>query len=398
MKDIGQALLAKTETITENWIGAIRADIEIESAKGLAYQSVRNSIPYVIESLASLLSESLDDRPKKLENKGLEHGLVRAEQGYDVAEIVREYSLLREVIIRVLKPDLLSGSADEILSMIEVIDSVVDQVICWSLDTYLKQRLEELEQVGTQLLLTNEELERLIATQKEELSHLAHELKTPLNSIIGFSRLLQQQQEVNREPDTSLSLQLTEKVINNGRQLLRLINNVLEISRYEAGKMSLNLEPTDLRFLIQAVVEALEPSAAQKNLEIRLDLEQTPKQVVTDSLRLKQIITNLISNAIKYTESGTIQISCQMEDPHQWSLIVADTGIGISPEEQSQIFKPYYRVSLKNRGFSDRTGLGLAIVDKLVKLLEGKINLVSTPGEGSTFTLILPVLPNSYSL
>ncbi|WP_107669467.1 sensor histidine kinase [Cyanothece sp. BG0011] len=392
MNDIGHALLTKIEIITDDWIGAIRTDIEIESAKGLAYKSVRNSIPYVVEALASLLSDSLKDKPKKLERKGLDHGIIRAEQGYDVAEIVREYSLLRTIIVSVLKSDLLSGSAEEVLSMIEVIDSVIDQVICWSLDSYLQQRLEELEEVRTQLLLTNEELERLIATQKEDLSELAHELKTPLNSIIGFSRLLQQQQQkVNENPDTSLNLELTEKVIKNGRQLLHLINNALEMSRYEAGKISLNLEPTNLRFLVRSIIETLEPSATHKNLEIKLDFDNAPEKMVTDPLRLRQIITNLVSNAIKYTDSGTITIRCQTENDDQWSLIVSDTGIGISKEDQSQIFNPYYRVNLKNRVIPDRTGLGLAIVDKIVKLLQGEINLVSTPGEGSIFTITFPV-------
>ncbi len=392
MNDIGHALLSKIDTITDDWIGAIRTDINIESARGLAYKSVRNSIPYVVEALASLLSESLKDQPKKLEKKGLDHGIIRAEQGYDVAEIVREYSLLRTVIISVLKSDLLSGSPEEILSMIEVIDSVIDQVICWSLDSYLEQRLEELEEVRTQLLLTNEELERLIATQKEDLSELAHELKTPLNSIIGFSRLLQQQQQkANQESDTSLNLELTEKVIKNGRQLLRLINNVLEMSRCDAGKISLNLEPTDLRLLVGSIVETLKPTATQKQLEVTLDFDHAPKKVITDPLRLRQIITNLVSNAIKYTESGTIEIRCQTEANNRWSLRVSDTGIGIASEDQAQIFQPYYRVELKNRDIGDRTGLGLAIVDKLVKLLRGEIDLVSTPGQGSTFTITFPI-------
>lgn len=393
MNDIGHALLNKIDIITDDWIAAIRSDINIESAKGLAYKSVRDSIPYVIEAIASLLSESLTDQPKKLEKKGLDHGIVRAEQGYDVAEIVREYGLLRIVIMDVLKADLLSGSPEETLSKLEVIDSVMDQVICWSLDSYLQQRLDELEEVRTQLLLNNEELERLLASQKDNLSELAHELKTPLNSIIGFSRLLQQQQQqkVNQDPDTSLNLELTEKVIKNGRQLLRLINNVLEMSRYEAGKISLSLEETDLRFLIQSVVELLQPSAIKKNLTINLDFDNAPEKVATDPLRLRQIITNLVSNAIKYTESGTIEIRCQTQRDAQWSLIVTDTGIGISLEDQSQIFNPYYRVNIKNRDFSDRTGLGLSIVNKLVELLEGQINLTSTVGEGSTFTITLPI-------
>lgn len=390
-KDLGKILLAKTDTIVESWIETIREDLDVESSKDLTYKSIRNSIPVVLEALATLLSESLTNRPQKLENKGWEHGIVRAEQGYDVTEIMREYGLLRKIIFAVLKSDLLSGSGEEILQTVELIDSVIDRVICLSLESYVKTRLEELEQVRGQLMLTNQELTRLVETQREDISHLAHELKTPLNSIMGFSTLLlQQKQKATRGQDTSLSLQLTEKVVKNARQLLRLINDTLEISRYEAGKMQLNLESIDVRSLIQTIIEALEPSAQQKDLEVILNCDSAPEQVMSDPLRLRQIIINLVSNAIRYTESGTISITCQMYDNNQWSLMVADTGIGISPEAQAQIFEPYYRVSSKASYSPDSTGLGLAIVDKLVKLLQGKIELVSKPAEGSTFTITFP--------
>ena len=398
MKDIGRALLAKTDTIVESWIELICQQIDIESAKKLTYQAVRDSIPLVVRPWAgrragaSLLSESLEDRTQQAENEGLEHGMVRAEQGYDAAEIVREYRLLRQVIFSVLEPDLLSGSTAEALYAVKAIDSVLDQVISFSIESYVEARLQELEQVRGELKLTNQELSRLVKTQKDNLSHLAHELKNPLNSIMGFSSLiLQQQQRINSARDSSsLNLQLIERVLQNSRQLLGLINNTLEISRYEAGQIQLNLEQINLVALISMTVEALEPSARQKDLEIIIDCDRAPEQITTDTLRLQQIITNLVSNAIRYTELGAVQIVCQTQESDRWSLVVADTGIGISPEDRARIFQPYYRVGSKENYLPNSTGLGLTIVEQLVKLLQGEISLVSQVGQGSTFTIVFP--------
>ena len=389
--DIGKILLAKTDTIVESWVETIRQDLDIKSSKGLAYTSVRDSIPLVIEALASLLSDSITDKPQQLKNGGLEHGFIRAEQGYDVAEIMGEYSLLRKILFATLKSDLLTGSKDEMFQTIELIDSVIDRVVSLSLDSYVDARLEEFRQLRAQLVLTNQELTRLIETQKEDLAHLAHELKSPLNSIMGFSGLLMQQQQRSAQGENALDLQLTRKVVKNSKQLLRLINDVLEMSRYETGRIPLSLESIDLRSLVLGVTEAFEPSANQKNLEIIFDDNDAPQLVQTDSLRLQQVVTNLISNAIRYTESGTIRITCKSNDHDQWSIAVEDTGIGISPEVQTQIFEPYYRAGSQGNYSTDGTGLGLAIVDKLVKLLQGKIDLVSQLEQGSTFTVTFPV-------
>lgn len=390
-EDLGKTLLARTETIVESWIEAIRENPNIESSKSLAYKSVRNSIPLVLEALATLLSQSLTNQPQKLEKKGLEHGFVRAEQGYNIAEILYEYGLLRKVIFTVLKPDLLLCSSNEVLQTVEFIDSIIDQVISLSLESYVEARLQEIQELQAQLILNNQELNRLVGMQKENVSHLAHELKTPINSIMGFSSLLlKEQQNITSGQDKSLNLKFIEKVIKNSRQLLRLINNTLEISRYETGEIQLSLEWIDVRSQIQMVVEAMEPAAHQKNLEVILKCDRSPEQVLSDPLRLQQIITNLVSNAIRYTDSGTITIICEANDNEQWSIIVVDTGVGISQEAQTQIFQSYFRVGSEGTYSPNSTGLGLAIVDKLVKLLKGKINLVSKPTEGSTFTITFP--------
>lgn len=391
-KDIGKLLLAKTDIIIEGWIAAIREDSNIETSKSLAYKSVRDSIPIVVNALATQLSQSFDNEHQKLEDKSWEHGIVRAEQGYDVAEIVREYSLLRQTIFSVLRPDLLANSGSEILQTLTTIDLVIDRVVSLCLESYLKMRLQEFEQVRSQLILNNQELTRLVATQKEEVSHMAHELKSPLNVIMGFSSLLLEQQKAASGNEASLSLQMTEKVIKNSRQLLRLINDILEISRHETGNIPLNIQSCDVRSLVKLVVETLSITAEQKNLEIILDCDRAPEQVQTDPLRLKQIVTNLFSNAIRYTESGTITITCSSDGGDRWSLIVTDTGIGLSPEAVGAIFKPYYQVSKEKNNLSpDSTGLGLAIVDKLVKLLDGEIKVTSKLGKGSTFAVNFPI-------
>lgn len=393
MTDIGQILISKTETITNTWINNIREDIEIESAKGLAYQSVRDHIPEVIEHLGVMLSNFSQDKKQELEIEGLKHGIVRAKQGYDVTEIIQEYSLLREIILDSLAEDLKSESKEKILETVKLINSVIDKVISLSLESFLQARIKELEKVRSQLVLTNQELTRLVADQKENLSYLAHELKTPLNSIIGFSNiLLQQHKNVTKGQNTSLNLELTEKVINNSKHLLRLINDSLEIARCQAGKMELNLVPTNVKAIIGTAIESLEPFARQKDLDIIFNDDNIPKEVITDPLRLRQIVTNLISNAIRYTDSGNVSITCQTENNQQWLIIIADTGIGISSQNQKEVFKPYYRVSSKNYQSYDSTGLGLTIVSELVKLLQGEIHLVSELNKGSTFTLTFPLV------
>ena len=177
----------------------------------------------------------------------------------------------------------------------------------------------------------------------------------------------------------------------DSKQLLRLINDTLEISRYESGKIQLNLESVDVRSLITTVTEAFEPSAKEKELQIILDCDRAPESVYTDPIKLRQIITNLVSNAIRYTDSGTITVICQTNENKRWSITIVDTGIGLSVEAQEQAFNPYFRVKTRDNASSNSTGLGLAIVDKLVKLLQGEIELKSDLNKGSSFKVNFPI-------
>jgi hypothetical protein len=217
-------------------------------------------------------------------------------------------------------------------------------------------------------------------------------LKTPLTSIIGYSELFLRQRNNSKLKDSVPNLAHIDKVLSNGRRLLRLINDTLEISRYDAGRIQLQLTATNVRSAIGTVVEIIEPLANAKNLEIAVECDPVLDQVMTDYLRLQQIVTNLVSNAIRYTQAGTITIKTELLSDKHWSICITDTGIGIASEDCDRIFMPFFRADNSLGSLMpDSTGLGLAIVARLVNLLQGKIELVSEVGVGSSFTVIFPL-------
>lgn len=395
MKDFSQLLRDKSEIIVELWVEAVRKDKKISSTNNLPRPAIENHLSHILSGIADVLGRDLNDNEiLPVIEDSLHHGSLRAEQGFDAAEIAREYRVLRTVIYDTIESELLQASAKEAMRALRLIDMVLDEVIAYCFQSYTEQRLKELEQLQNHLSLNNQELTRLVRANQDNLSYLAHELKSPLTSIIGYSDLfLRLQKQKSTEKESSTNLDHIEQVLRSGRQLLHLINDALEISRYDAGQMKLQPERVNLRELINYVYEMLEPLAHNKNLQIIVDDNRAPKHVVTDSLRLQQIITNLVSNAIRYTDSGTIKIKCETLDDEKWVLAVSDTGIGIEPEDQAKAFEPYVRVGAGNKlHLPESTGLGLAIVSRLVKLLQGEIHLVSQVGVGSTFTVTFPFL------
>ncbi|MEA5507243.1 HAMP domain-containing sensor histidine kinase [Halotia wernerae UHCC 0503] len=428
--DFSQVLAEKTDMILYNWVIAVRKDRRIESADDLSYTAIRNHIPDVLKAMVTVLSKSEDSDIKSIITASFQHGVLRSEQGFDPTEIAREYHLLRTVIFETIETDLLRRTPAGIIRSIRLIDAVIDEAIARCFKSYVDERLREIQYLYASLTSHNQELTRLVSANKEYISQLAHDLKHPLTSIIGYSDLfLRQQRQKTEVKDTDVNIGHIERVLRNGRHLLRLINDVLEISRYDAGQIKLQAAPTNVRELINNVCEMLEPMAAQKSLQIMVNCDRAPEEVITDSLQLQQIVTNLVSNAIRYTESGTIKIMCQvLDDDRQaiapilptnslwensspaisgkmviiseetlgnrpyFAIAISDTGIGIAPEDQARIFEPYFRANSANQPpLPDSTGLGLAIVYRLVKLLQGQINLISQVGVGSTFFVKLPL-------
>lgn len=396
MNDLGKALLGKIDDIIETWVAEVRRDMEIESTQGMTYEAIHNGLPKVLEAAATLLTSAFTSEEAELEETALEHGAIRAEQGFDVAEVVREYRTLRKVLITALEPELKTGSVSEVLKALSKIDGVLDEVVMHSVQCYVEYRISLLDNMHAQLLLSNQELIRLVQLQKDNVSHLAHELKNPLNAIIAFSSILlrKQQQQLTEKSHQPMEMQQVERILTNGKQLLKLINNTLEVSRADAEEVTLKLESVPIAELIRTVVEALEPSLQGKPITLDWNCDRAPKTVITDSLRLQQILTNLISNAIRYTDTGSINVTCYKTDDlasKQWAIAVSDTGRGISPEHQPKIFGPYFRVGDKDDYLPESSGLGLTVVSKLVQLLQGNIELESALGEGTNFVVRLPL-------
>ncbi|MEG3848846.1 HAMP domain-containing sensor histidine kinase [Microcoleus sp. herbarium19] len=392
--DYSQLLADKTDTILQNWIEAVRLDRKIETADALPHSAITNHIPHLLAAMATVLAEYQHSEIAVIIKASLEHGFLRAEQGYDAAEVAREYHLLRQVIFSNIEAELLAGTTAEVVRAFRLIDAVVDEAIAQCFNSYVAQRLRELQQIQAQLKLTNQELSRLVSVHQENVYHLAHELKTPLNSIIGYSELFLRQEKWQSEiKDTLPGIEHIERVLRNGRQLLRVINDALELSRADSGKIKLHLRQTNVRSVIDTVVEMMQPLADAKGLKLAVSSDFAPKQVIADGQRLQQILTNLLSNAIRYTESGSIALSCRPAGDANWAIAITDTGIGIAPEDKNRIFDPFFQAGEAGQQHfpPESSGLGLAIVSRLVTLLQGKIELVSEIGVGSTFTVILPL-------
>ena len=249
----------------------------------------------------------------------------------------------------------------------------------------LDSRIDELASVNLQLYEAN----RL---KGEFLANMSHELRTPLNSILGFSDVL-----AGIESLTDKQRRWVGNIQNSGRVLLEMINDILDLAKIEAGKMEVRPSNFDLLGLIQAQIELFRKMAEDKNIDLQVDSSVHELRVMQDQGKISQILTNLISNAIKFTpEGGLVTISAEPNQDGTLCIAVADTGVGIAPYEHEVVFEKFRQVSGEagkdalTREHSG-TGLGLSIVRELCRLLGGEIGLTSQLGQGSTFRVVLPM-------
>jgi hypothetical protein len=219
---------------------------------------------------------------------------------------------------------------------------------------------------------------------------MSHELRTPLNSIIGFTGVVLQG---HAGPLTDEQRRQLGMVRDSGQHLLALINQVLELSRLEHTGPSVLTAILDIGAAARRAAETLRPLAEGKGLGLTVNVSSDLPQISTDRLRLDQILYNLVGNAIKFTECGSVSISVDASANGNVRFTVADTGLGIPPEEQSNIFEDFYQMVPADGGKAGGTGLGLSISRRLAESLGGSIELESEMGCGSAFTLVLPAAP-----
>ncbi len=255
------------------------------------------------------------------------------------------------------------------------------------LEELVKERTSELGRKAVELEQANIRLQEMDRLKSVFLASMSHELRTPLNSIIGFTGIILQGMsgEVSHEQRKQLSM-----VKNSASHLLSLINDILDISKIEAGKVELTLEEFSLDDLAREVVETLSPTANEKGLELMTEM---PEGVTlsSDRRRLKQILMNLVSNAVKFTDRGSVKIAARVTGDENLEVCVIDTGVGIKKEDMNKLFQPFQQIDVSLTKKHEGTGLGLYLTKKLTDLLGGNISAKSEYGRGSEFTFTIPL-------
>ncbi|MCW5634017.1 MAG: PAS domain S-box protein [Rubrivivax sp.] len=256
-------------------------------------------------------------------------------------------------------------------------------------DISAQRRAEEARRSALALQAENREIQAASRLKSEFLANMSHELRTPLNAIIGFADLMHAGKVAPGSPKHRV---FVEHIRDSGRHLLQLINDILDLSKIEAGKLEFAPEPVALRELAADVVAVLREQAVAKRLEIDVQVDPAVERLVIDPRRLKQVLYNYLSNALKFTpDGGRVAVRARPdEDERLWRLEVQDTGIGIRAEDIGHLFTEFHQL---DGGLARRhtgTGLGLALTRRLVEAQGGSVGVTSTPGEGSTFHALLP--------
>jgi CheY-like chemotaxis protein/CHASE3 domain sensor protein len=257
------------------------------------------------------------------------------------------------------------------------------------INAHLEEQTQTLERQRDDLARAQGELQRVNAYKSEFLANMSHELRTPLNSSLILAKLLADNPQGNLSAE---QVKFAQTIYSAGNDLLTLINDILDLSKIEAGKLDVRPEDVTVSRLVDELLNTFQPIARDKQIEFTISLDpEAPKSIYTDSVRLLQIIRNLLSNALKFTERGSVQLLVRRAPGDRVAFAVKDTGIGIAPSQHEIIFEAFRQADgTTNRKFGG-TGLGLSISRDLARLLGGDLTVESAPGEGSVFTLVVPL-------
>ncbi|MGM0629534.1 MAG: sensor histidine kinase, partial [Pseudomonadota bacterium] len=250
--------------------------------------------------------------------------------------------------------------------------------------TQLLENNEKLEQQQRLLALMNESEKRANNAKSDFLSSMSHELRTPLHAIAGFSQLLLKSQ---KESLSDKQRSHVNQIYESSDYLLSLINDVLDLSKIEAGMMPLSMEPVRLKNVADEVIEAVKVLPAAKGISLNLNADNDEDLTVfADEKRLRQIFYNLLSNAIKYNSvNGAVEVRWRHLESGMARVEIKDTGVGISSEKESQLFQSFSRLGYEDNESIEGTGVGLSLTQKIVECLQGRIGFHSAAGKGSTF-------------
>jgi signal transduction histidine kinase len=330
------------------------------------------------------------------ESTGLEHGIKLCQTGLSVQTVLSLNQTTQRFILADFESDLVAQALD-------IADMYRNAVIQGFVQSFEKLILSEQERIrgALQLAIGNytveikevQELARKASEANEFkirfIARISHEVRTPLGALLGMSEMLQENVYGSLSP---AQMDITQRIIRNANALERIFTELLDQSQIELGQLRLKEVEISPQELVQEVYSNNLSLALQKGLAMHVEIDSSlPKLIIGDKTRIEQILSNLVINAIKYTDTGSILIRAHKVGADQWSLQVRDSGVGISKEEQAFIFEPFHQVDETLGRKYGGVGLGLAIVKQLVMVMNGRISVESEPGHGSTFTAFLPL-------
>ena len=253
-----------------------------------------------------------------------------------------------------------------------------------------RDSIQQLQERSTQLARAKEEAEAASVAKSQFLANMSHELKTPLNAIIGYSEMLIE------EPDTDLQTRQADlaKIRISGQHLLALINEVLELAKLEAGKTTVTFEEIDVPTLAQEAAVGLAALARKNRNVLEVNCEPAVGLMVTDPVKLRQVLMNLLGNGLKFTEGGRVQLDVRpLADGNSLAFRVSDTGIGMTGDHLARLFRPFMQADGSSTRKHGGTALGLTLTKRYCEMLGGSLAVESTPNVGSVFTAVLPLAP-----
>jgi signal transduction histidine kinase len=385
---------AEQTRLTEQWMKVVSADADLVEADKLTYQQLADHLPEVLDGLCAALDvEDVECVESAIERPARKHGQVRWQQGYRIEELVRELDLFQQVLADALGE--YAGVDNtftrhherrarrviaETFSMVTI--SSITEVL-GERDRKIAEYTSKLEQVNHELMLKQRLVSGLYKSRMQITRSVVHDLRNFLNA---FSIELQLIGLAPEKAETALAL-----ANRQATDMKQLVDQMIEYAVALGDGTALELEQVELRELYDELVASSRPSIEAKGLVFLASFDPALTVVTSSRLKLKQIAVNLLSNATKYTTTGTIEFGFVSTDPQHWSIRVADTGVGIAPEDTSRVFDEFERAAGDD---IPGTGLGLAIVKELCHALNAQINFASHEGVGTTFEIRFPLLPD----
>lgn len=285
---------------------------------------------------------------------------------------------------------------DEIGTLVDSLNTMLadlasrESILAWN--KILEEEIQERKQVEKDLIDMRNNAEAANRAKSQFLANMSHELRTPLNAIIGYSEMVFEILSEDNVDPAEIAGDI-DKIRAAGRHLLSLINDILDLSKIEAGKMDLNIESIDTKTLVTDAINTIKPLAEIRKNRLSVSIEDNLGEIHTDIIKVRQILFNMLSNAVKFTENGKVSLQCyrSMEnDSDNIVFEISDTGIGISEESLKHLFRPFTQADTSTTRRFGGTGLGLAICSSYAQMLGGSIKVRSTLGSGSTFIISLP--------